>query len=306
MSHFKLYMILVAVMFAWGMNVPAMKYLTAQMGPVTMTSLRIFLAGIMVFAILWVFKLVRKPTQVEWKYIAAGALFNVVIHHYLISVGISLTSGTNSGLIIGSSPIMTAVLSLVLLRLTPTKWQWLGFILGFVGVAATVLAGNAQASTASAGDVYILFAMVAQVMSFMIISKASKTLDPRLMTAYMFIIGSVGIFLISLVSEPGEWRAFAEMDAAFWLVLIASGILATAVGHMLYNHVLGKIGPSKAAIFINLNTFFALLGSALFLGETITGYHLIGFVVIVFGVLLGSGAAEELWRMKIRSSKSRQ
>lgn len=303
MAHLRLYILLVLIMFAWGMNVPAMKYLTSQIGPVTMTSLRIFLAGITVFAILAVFKLIRKPTRAEWPYIAAGALLNVVVHHYFISVGISLTSGTNSGLIIGTSPIMTAVFSLLLLKLSPTKWQWLGFILGFAGVAATVLAGNAETSAGSIGDLYILLAILAQVVSFMIISKASKTLDPRLLTAYMFIFGSVGIFSISLFLEPGEWRRFAAMEPLFWTVLIGSGIIATALGHMLYNHAIGKVGPSKAAIFINLNTFFALLGSVWFLGETLTYYHIIGFVVIVLGVLFGSGAAEEIWRKRIRHAK---
>lgn len=303
MNHLRLYILLVMIMFAWGMNVAAMKYLTSEMGPVTMTSLRILLAGVTVFAILAVFKMIRKPKGAEWSYVAAAAALNVVVHHYLISVGISLTSGTNSGLIIGTSPIMTAVFSLLLLKLSPTKWQWLGFILGFAGVTATVLAGNAETSSGSIGDLYILLAILAQVMSFMIISKASKTLDPRLLTAYMFVFGSVGIFFISLIQEPGEWRRFAEMEPMFWMVLIGSGIIATALGHMLYNHAIGKVGPSKAAIFINLNTFFALLGSAWFLGETITYYHIVGFVVIVLGVLFGSGAAEELWRKRIQEAK---
>jgi len=303
MNNFRLYILLVMIMFAWGMNVPAMKYLTSQMGPVTMTSLRIFLAGVMVFAILAVFKMIRKPAKGEWPLVMVAAALNVVAHHYLISIGISLTSGTNSGLIIGTSPIMTAVFSLLLLKLSPSKWQWLGFVLGFAGVTATVLAGNAETSAGSVGDLYILLAIVAQVLSFMVISKASKTLDPRLLTAYMFVFGSIGIFFISLLQEPGEWRRFAEMEPKFWAILVGSGIIATALGHMLYNHAIGEVGPSKAAIFINLNTFFALLGSAWFLGETITYHHMVGFVVIALGVLFGSGTAEELWRMRIRSAK---
>nr|WP_316047507.1 hypothetical protein [Planococcus glaciei] len=46
-----------------------------------------------------------------------------------------------------------------------------------------------------------------------------------------------------------------------------------------------------------------MLGSAWFLGETITYHHMVGFVVIALGVLFGSGTAEELWRMRIRSAK---
>nr|WP_316047183.1 DMT family transporter [Planococcus glaciei] len=163
-----------------------------------------------VFAILAVFKMIRKPAKGEWRLVMVAAALNVVAHHYLISIGISLTSGTNSGLIIGTSPIMTAVFSLLLLKLSPSKWQWLGFVLGFAGVTATVLAGNAETSAGSVGDLYILLAIVAQVLSFMVISKASKTLDPRLLTAYMFVFGSIGIFLHQPPPGAGRMEAFCR------------------------------------------------------------------------------------------------
>ncbi|MCJ1907588.1 DMT family transporter [Planococcus ruber] len=306
MNRFKIYLLLIAIMFVWGVNLPAVKYLTAQMGPVTMTSLRIFLAALMVFGVLFSFGLVRKLTIKEWRYVGIGSLLNVVIHHYFISVGLSLTSGTNAGLILGASPILTAIFSLSLLRLRPSKLQWIGLMLGFIGVSAMVLSGNSETSRISLGDIYVVLAVLGQVLSFLVISRASKTLDPRLQTGYMFLMGSVGLFLISLIQEPGEWRMFAEMNAAFWLLMIASGVIATALGHMLYNYSLGQVGPPKAAVFINLNTLFALLGSAVFLGETITGLHVVGFIVIMFGVLFGSGAAEELWRMKARKANRKK
>lgn len=298
MSHLKLYLLLVAVMFAWGMNLPALKYLTGQMGPITMTSLRIFIAGITVFIILYFAKLIRMPTRKEWIYIFGGSMLNVVIHHYFISVGLTMTSGTNAGLILGTGPIMTAVFGLILLRLNPSPLQWTGFVLGLFGVSATVIVGNSGTSSVSLGDAYILLSILGQVLSFLLISKAAKTLDPRLLTGYMFIIGSVGLFIISLFQEPAEWKVFGEMDMTFWILIICSGMIATAIGHMMYNYSVGKVGPSKAAIFINLNTLFGLLGSAFFLGETLTLLHLIGLVFVVAGVILGSGAAEDLLRKR--------
>lgn len=298
MSHLKLYLLLVAVMFAWGMNLPALKYLTAQMGPITMTSLRIFIAGITVFIILYFAKLIRMPTRKEWMYIFGGSMLNVVIHHYFISVGLTMTSGTNAGLILGTGPIMTAVFGLLLLRLKPTFLQWTGFVLGLFGVSATVVVGSSGVSSVSLGDIYIFLCILGQVLSFLLISKAAATLDPRLLTGYMFVIGSAVLFLIGLYQEPAEWQVFSEMDGTFWILIICSGMIATAIGHMMYNYSVGKVGPAKAAIFINLNTLFGILGSAFFLGEILTVFHLIGLVFVVAGVILGSGAAEDLWKKR--------
>lgn len=302
MSHLKLYMVLVLVMFIWGMNLPALKYLAVQMGPVTMTSLRIFLAGVTVFIILHTMGLVRKPMKKEWAYIAGGSLLNVIIHHSFISLGLSLTSGTNASLILGTGPIMTAVFSLLLLKLTPSKWQWLGFVLGVLGVFATILAGGNGLSDISMGDGYVLLAIISQVLSFVVITKAAKTLDPRLLTAYMLLFGSLGLFVIGLFLEPGQWKMFGEMNTAFWLLIVASGVLATGVGHMCYNYSVGEVGPPKAAIFMNLNTLFALLGSVMFLGESINQNHLVGLLLIVGGVLFGSGTMEEWWKRRIETA----
>lgn len=298
----KIYGLLTTAMLIWGLNLPLLKYLLLYIDPVTMTAFRLLLAGVTVFIILFTFKLVRLPTKNEWKFIILGALLNVVLHHYFLNMGLFRTSGTNAGLILGTGPVLTAIFVSLILRNYPSKVQWVGFVLGLIGVGSVVLAGGGVAGLAI-GDIFIFIAILAQVLSFLVISKAATTLDPRLMTAYMMVIGSLILIAIAGIQEPGEIRAFAEVPRIFWLGFAASGIIGTAVGHMLYNYSVGKVGPSKAAIFINFNTIFSLMGSALFLGEIITGRHIIGLFVIIAGVILGSGAAEDLWNQRKKQKK---
>lgn len=293
----RIYALLTTAMLIWGFNLPLLKYLLTFVGPVTMTTFRILLAGVSVFIILGAFKMLRLPTKKEWKYIIGGAMLNVVLHHYFLNMGLFRTSGTNAGLILGLGPVLTAISVSLILRNYPSKVQWLGFIIGLGGVSSVVLAGGGLGGLAL-GDVFVFLSIAAQVLSFLVISKAAKTLDPRIMTAYMLVIGSVALFIISLIQEPGEIKAFATVPPLFWLGFAASAIIGTAVGHMLYNYAVGKVGPAKAAIFINFNTMFSLAGSALFLGEIITYRHLIGLALIIAGVILGSGAAEDLWKKR--------
>jgi len=299
----KIYSLLTIAMVIWGFNLPLLKYLVTVVSPVTMTSLRIFLAAITVFIILSAFRIVRLPTRGEWKYVLLGSLLNVVLHHYFLNIGLVRTTGTNAGLILGTGPILTAISVAVILRNYPSKIQWLGLLSGLAGVSSVVLASGGISGLAL-GDSFIFIAILTQVLSFLVIAKAAKTLDPRLLTAYMLLFGSLMLFLISLIQEPGEIRVFATVPPVFWLGLVTSAILGTAVGHMLYNYSVGQVGPSKAAIFINLNTLFSLLGSALFLGELITVRHLIGLVLIITGVILGSGAAEDLWKKRKAKKES--
>ncbi|MCA1066241.1 DMT family transporter [Rossellomorea sp. AcN35-11] len=294
MKKWQTYLILVFIMLIWGFNVPALKVLVSEFTPVTITSLRIFTAGVTVFIILGIMGKIRKPTAKEFLFIVSGGLLNVVSHHYFLSVGLTGTSSTNGGLILGTGPLLTALMATFILKNRPTVIKIIGFISGSVGVAIIVLSGGEGIGGLKTGDLFIFISIFSQALSFILISRAAKTLDPRLLTGYMLVFGSLVLFIISLFTEPGALHKLGNAPGSIWLLFFASAILATAAGHMIYNHSIGKIGAAETSIFLNLNTFFSLVGAAVFLNETVTYYHLIGLFFIVLGVLCGSGTLEEM------------
>lgn len=298
MTQWKIYGILTAVMIVWGFNLASVKYMVEFVDPVTLTAFRILLAGLSVIGILAGFKMLRWPAKSDWKYIFLGSLLNVVGHHYFLSNGLNLTTGSNAGLILGTGPMLTAVLVSLIMRNVPSKLQWFGVVVGFAGVAATVLVGNGAATGLNLGDIFVFISILAQVLSYIVIANAARSLDPRLLTGYMFVVGAIVLFIISLIQEPGEIRAFATVPTSFWVAFLFSAMLGTAVGHMLYNYSIGQAGPTKAAIFMNLNTLFSLVGASVILNEKITAGHIYGLVLIVIGVLFGSGAAEDLLKKR--------
>ncbi|MBT2688889.1 DMT family transporter [Bacillus sp. ISL-47] len=294
MKNLQTYFILTLIMVTWGLNVSIIKILVSYFPPVTITSLRIMAAGLSVFIILGVMGKVRKPSFREMIFIVFGGLLSVVSHHLLLAIGLTETSAVNGGLILGAGPLLTAILSSVLLRNKPTGIQVLGFLLGGAGVTFIVLSGNRGVSNLSHGDFYVFLSILSQALSFIVISKATKTLDPRLLTGYMLVFGGVILFVLGNFMEPGGVKGMSEAPLSVWAAFAVSAVVATAVGHMVYNTAISKIGPAEASIFLNLNTFFSLAGSALILGEVITVNHMLGLILIVAGVLFGSGALEEL------------
>ncbi|WP_248278373.1 DMT family transporter [Bacillus sp. DNRA2] len=293
-----IYITLVLVMIAWGLNVIATKLLVTSFSPVTITAFRIFAASICVFIILGAMKKVRIPTKREVKFIIIGGLFNVVAHHFFLSLGLKETTASNGGLILGLGPLLTTILAIAFLGATLTMARIVGVLLGFTGVALVVLK-NGNVSGVSIGDLFVFISILSQAISFIFISKIAKTLDPRLMTGYMLLFGSLVLFVISLVVEPKGLQSLANGSALVWLVFFASAFIATAVGHMVYNFSVGQIGAAETSIFINLNPFFALLGAVIFLHEKIVLSQIFGFCFIIAGVVVGS----DLWIEIIRNSR---
>lgn len=288
-------------MAIWGLNVIATKLLVTNFMPVTITALRIFTAGACVFLVLGLIKKVRIPSRKEFGFILIGTLFNVVGHHYFLSVGLKHTSASNGGLILGLGPLLTTVLAIMFLGNSITIARLIGIILGLTGVAMVVLK-NGSISGISIGDLYVFISIFSQAISFIFISKISKSLDPRLMTGYMLVIGSFLLFIISFFTEPTGLQSLANGSVNIWLVFFASALLATAFGHMVYNFAVGKIGAAETSIFINLNPLFALIGAVLFLGEKIVMTQIIGFLLILSGVVLGS----DIWKEILRHSQHKR
>src|SRR6476619_6575986 len=65
----------------------------------------------------------------------------VLGNHLLILMGLNYVSGAVGGVIIGSSPVVTAVLSAMLIRDVPLHAVWAGALLSFAGVGLVSVAG---------------------------------------------------------------------------------------------------------------------------------------------------------------------
>ena len=289
-------------MAVWGFNLSALVVLVNSIEPITLTAARIFVAGIAVLGITKLTGIFRLPTKDEWKTILIITIFNVAFHHIFLALGLTRTSGVNAGIILGAAPLVTMVLSIIILRSSISRLRALGFLLGFIGILITSLAGAEGMDAVSLGDVMIFLSMFMQAFSFILISKLNPTFDPRLLTGYMLLIGSVFIFIISGLFEG----TFAQLAQLFtWKlggIFLFSAIIATAFGHMTYNFAIKNVGPTETTIFVNLNTLFALLGASLFLGEPILKNHYIGLIFILVGVFIGSGTVDYLIkRRRLRS-----
>lgn len=287
-------------MFFWGLNVIAIKVLVSHFPAVLITSMRILFAGLVVLMILIFKRQLRTLTAKEWLYTTLGGLLGIVANQSLLAVGLEQISASNAGLILALVPLTTSILAMIFLgdRLTLLRLIGIGF--GLTGISFVILEGSGGFSGISIGAAYVFGAMFSQASSFIWINKATETLEAKQATAIMLTMGAVILFVISLFIEPGGMGNLGEGSVGVWFVFLLSALFATAFGQMLYNTAIHNIGAGQSSIFINLIPFFSLVGSVLFLGETVAFSQIIGFLFIVAGVIFGTGYVDD------RLKKARQ
>lgn len=284
----------------WGLNLVIIKVLVEDLPPQTMTAFRIMMAGITALIIIVLGKSFRRLSKKEWIYTLLGMLFGVILHHLLIAIGLTMSDASNASLILALVPLTTAILAVLFLGEQLTKLRIIGFILALTGVFF-IQGGSFSNMQLSQGDLILFIAMVVQAISFIFVKKATATLDSKQVTTIMYLAGSIGLLIISFITEPEGVSEMTSASLFTYSLFIVSGIVATGVGYIVFNAAIQKIGAGQTAIFNNFVPFFGLVFSALFLNETITTSQLIGFAFIVSGVLFGTGYIE-----KIRINKRRK
>ncbi|WP_046213800.1 DMT family transporter [Paenibacillus wulumuqiensis] len=283
----------------WGLNIVIIKVLVEYLPPQTMTAFRIMMAGFTALITIVLGKSFRHLSKKEWIYTLLGMLFGVILHHSLIAVGLTMIDASNASLILALVPLTTAILAVLFLSEQLTKLRIVGFILALTGVFF-IQGGSLSNMQLSQGELILLIAMVVQAISFIFVKKATATIDSKQVTTIMYLLGSIGLLIISFITEP---KGLSEMTSAslfIYFLFIVSGIVATGVGYIVFNAAIQQIGAGQTAIFNNFVPFFGLVFSALFLNETITAPQLIGFVFIVAGVLFGTGYIEKTWGKRFK------
>lgn len=295
----KVYGIMILTMFLWGSNVSLLKLLVFDIPPLVMQGTRIFLAGITLFLILIVMKKKIIYKEMPWKFVLLATLLGVIAHHSLLATGIEQTTAVKTSLILGLAPLITAIIAVATRATSLTRLRFTGFVVGFLGIIIAVVDDVTAVTAFVVGDVYVLASIVVQAFSFFVIRRITLTIPPLVLTAYMLTIGSSVMMLYNLVVTPASFAAFANLDLKLWAVFLFSAILATAVGHSLYNSMIKRLGAAETAIFTNLSTIFALIGAVVILGEDMHLSQIFGCMLIIAGVLIGTGGLEE-WIKKRR------
>lgn len=281
----------------WGLNVVFLKVLVENMPAQTMTAFRIMIAGVTALIIVLFTKELRRLTKREWTFTILGMIFGVMAHHLFLALGLQSIPASNASLILALVPIATAVLGVIFLGENLTKARITGFVLALFGVFL-IQGATVDAFSLSIGEGMLFISMFAQAISFIFIKKATATLDSKAVTTVMYLSGSIGLLILALVMEPSGLEGMAEASVGVYAVLFMSGIVATGIGHMVFNSAIQKIGASKTAIFNNFVPFFGVIFSVIFLKEVININQIIGFVFIVTGVLFGTGYIERVLKKR--------
>ena len=253
----------------WSLNSPLVKYLSLD--PVLICALRSVIAGIALAATI-------RPKQLSWN----GWTLVYVVSYTGLCMSIILALGaTSAPVAIGMQYTATIWLFLVgLLRTHRFRFKsFLPVLVIFIGVVFFMCSGSDAAS--QKGNLIAL----TEGVFFALMTISSKKVagkNPVGLSAVGNLFAVAAIFLF----VPGTVCKMSVMTGLDWVIMLVLGVVQNGAGYAFYNYGIQKVSAQKASVIALWEMILGPVWVALFLKEYPQPTVLIGFVIILLGMLM--------------------
>ncbi|MFP5355723.1 MAG: DMT family transporter [Gemmatimonadota bacterium] len=269
----------------WGINFSVLKYGTQFVAPLAFNGARIPLAAAAQLGIAAAMRLERVPRREKWQLIFLGMLGNGV-YQVLFILGVVRSRVATAALIIAATPAFIAILGRLLGTERLTRRQWTGIALQIAGCSSVVLGstrGGAGADSAL-GVILLLGAGLSWAVYSVALRRVAAQVHTLQLGGYTMLGGAMVTVLVALPA----------MMATSWLTLPAGAygaILYRALSAMVFAYLfwyrgLRILGPTRTAVYSNLQPLIAALVAYLVFREAPTLPQYAGGALVVSGLLL--------------------
>lgn len=276
----------VAVVF-WGVSFVATKAVLGEISPTTLIAVRFAIGAAVLLA------LVRElPPRRHWPALLLMGFIGVFVHQMLQAHGLTMTSASSTGWLIGVTPIWSAVLSAIVLRERFGGWKIFGLAAGFAGAILVVTRGDFSPAVfgrpSTLGDLMILISTVNWAIYSVVGHKTIRELGPRRATAGSMLFGS--LMLLPLFVANRGWNEVPNLSAAGWGALLFLAVGCSALGYLFWYGALEHLEVSRVAALLYAEPLVTFAAAVALLGERVSGVVIAGGLLVLVGVVIAQYA----------------
>jgi drug/metabolite transporter (DMT)-like permease len=269
---------LAAVYVLWGSTYLAIRFALESYPPFLLGAIRMAVAGGLMYAVLrW--RGAAGPTRRQWRTLAVLSIWMVVLSNGLVNLAETEVGSGLAAIAVASMPLFAGVFAMLRGR-HPSRIEWVGLVIGFLGVIW--LNAGSELSSSTLGLVCLIIAPLAWAWG----SIWSRDLDlpePFMAAAGQMLVGAAWLLLAAgLRGERITTVPTFEATAALLYLVVAGSIF----GFTAYIWLLHHVRPALATSYAYVNPPLAVAFGALLGGEVFTTHDLGAMAVILVGVVI--------------------
>ena len=283
------YLLLSITSLCWAGNAIVGRLAAGHIPPVTLSFLRWGIAFLIVLPFAW------HHLKRDWS--AIRARLGTMVFLSVIGIGafntmqywaLEHTQALNTLLLQSAGPLFVAAWSLILLGIRLTLAQAGGLAVSLAGVLVIVMHGDLTTLKNiefNVGDV-IFLAALAMFGLYSVLSL--KRPDIHGLSFIGFTFGCGAACQIPLLGWELVSRPVMVLNTANLLTLFYVAVFPSTVAYLCFNRGVQLIGANRAAPFFHMIPVLGAAMAIVFLGERPQPFHVIGFALVLTGVVVAS------------------
>ena len=269
----------------WGINFVVVKYATHVFNPVAFTGLRVGTAAVFLLAVAFARGRFTLPRRDVIGLLLLGVIGNGLYQLFFVH-GVAWTRAGNAALIVAAAPAFIALFARVRGLERVRRLTLVGIALSVLGVGL-VIAGSARPANGEVtllGSTLVFFGVLCWSVYTIMLQPYTKRIDVIRLAAITMVGGAVPLLIASTPALIAtNWSVVGRGG---WLALFYSSVISMGVGYFFWYRGLRVLGPTRTAVYANLQPIIALAVAWAFLGEIPTIFQGVGAATIVAGVFL--------------------
>ena len=283
-SKIDLYLFLSSII--WGSDYLFAKIALREFSPTNFAAMRTLISAVVLIPLFIKLERNRSVSIKHFLWLIGLAFLGTFMNRIFWSIGLSLTTASNSALLMATSPMFVLVASTIFLREEVTFRVVLGFFLSFAGVYLVIRndwIGWTMSSDTFRGDLIVIASAVSWAMFSFLAKPLLKVHSSLKVTSYVMFFGTI---LFSPFFANRGIRSWLEISGLAWFSVIYVAIMGNCLAYLLWVRGIQKIGPLRTMIYHYVMPVAAILFAVFFLEERMTVLQIFGSGIVFGGIFL--------------------
>ena len=292
-----LYALVPLCALCWGLSYLGITVTLEKLEPIQLLAMR-WTVSALIFLILAACRVIRVHFKgKDIKLVLAVGILQPCIYSIFETVGVKLTTTSESSIFIATIPLMVLIIGSLILHRKNSRRTVFAIMMAFAGVIVCVaFSPNFSLGGKGLGYLLLLCAVLTGAFYTYTSSKAAEQFDAIEVTFSISVMGGIFYNCVSFAMGYGfsAYRAcLTDMKLLGGVLFL--GIFCSCLCFLIFNFVLGKLPTAVATNLVtNSTTAVGVISGCAFAGDPFGWYTVVGVALTITGVCISSLGNKEL------------
>lgn len=218
----------------------------------------------------------------QWSRLAVFGLLFITVTQGAQFLGLKYLPAVTVSLLLNFTPVVVALMGIVLLAESPTARQWAGVALYLTGITIyfyPIMLPASEVLGITIVAVGVLFNAGSSIMGRQI-NREERT-NPLIVTTISMAVGAAVLLMIGLLIE-----GVPTISPTNWAFIVWLAVVNTALAFPLWNHTQRTLSAIESSIINSTMLVQIAILAWLFLGESLTLQDIAGMALVIAGTLI--------------------